>query len=60
MRWGSRRFSIMYTFLVVGEEWSQRGGRMSGVVRIEFCHGEEGGPIGLLEVTVDIEVLFQD
>ena len=30
---------------VVGEERSQRGGKMSGVIVTEFCHRKESGPM---------------
>ena len=45
---------------VVGEERGEGGSRMSGVVVAEFRQGEEAGPVGLLIVAVDAEVLFQD
>ena len=45
---------------VVGEERSQSCGRMTGIIVTELCHGEESGPISLLEVTVDLERLNLD
>ena len=44
---------------VVGEKRAQSGGRMLRIVIAEFCHGEEAGPVGLLVVAIDAQVLFQ-
>ena len=43
---------------VVGEERSQSRGKISGIIAIEFFHGEESGPISLLEGKVDPEILL--
>ena len=45
---------------VVGEERGQGGSRMFGVVVVELCQGEEAGPVCLLVVAVDSQVLFKD
>ena len=43
---------------VVREERGQSRGRMSGIIVAKFCHGKECGPISLLEVRVDPEIVL--
>lgn len=45
---------------VVGEERSECGGRMRGVVVGEFSDRKECGPVVLVVVREDSEVLFED
>ena len=45
---------------VVGEERGQGGSRMFGVVVVEHRQGEEAGPVYLLAVALDSQVLFKD
>ena len=45
---------------VVGEEWGQGGSRMFRVVVAKLRQGEEAGPICLLIVALDAQVLFKD
>ena len=45
---------------VVGEERGQGGSRMFGVVVVELHQGEKAGPVGLLIVAIDSQVLFKD
>ena len=44
---------------IVGKKRGKGRGRMFGVVVAEFCQWEEAGPVGLLVVCIDAEVLFQ-
>ena len=44
---------------IVGKKQGKGSGRMFGVVVAEFCQWEEAGPVGLLVVCIDAEVLFQ-
>jgi len=43
----------------VGEEGRDTSGCARGVVKSELCEWEEFGPIVLLVVTVDLEILFE-
>ena len=45
---------------VVGKERGQGGSRIFGVVVGELRQGEEAGPVCLLIVAVDSQVLFKD
>ena len=45
---------------IVGEERGESGSRVFGVIIREFRHGEEAGPVGLLAVAVDSQVLLED
>lgn len=45
---------------VVGEEGGEGGSGVLGIVVAEFRQGKEAGPVGLLIVAVDAEVLLQD
>ena len=44
---------------IIGKKRGKGSGRMLGVVVAEFCQWEEAGPVGLLVVCIDAEVLFQ-
>ena len=44
---------------IIGKKRGKGSGRMLGVVVGEFCQWEEAGPVGLLVVCIDAEVLFQ-
>ena len=44
---------------IVGKKRGKCSGRMLGVVVAEFCQWEEAGPVGLVVVRIDAEVLFQ-
>ena len=44
---------------LISEEWSRPGGRAFGVVVSELGNREPTGPVILLEITVNAEVLFQ-
>ena len=44
---------------IVGKKRGKCSGRMLGVVVAEFCQWEKAGPVGLLVVCIDAEVLFQ-
>ena len=45
--------------VIVGKKRGKVSARMFGVVVAEFCQWEEAGPVGLLVVYIDAEVLFQ-
>ena len=44
---------------IVGKKRGKGSGRMYGVVVAKFCQWEEAGPVELLVVCIDAEVLFQ-
>ena len=44
---------------IIGKKRGKCSGRMLGVVVVEFCQWEKAGPVGLLVVCIDAEVLFQ-
>ena len=56
MVWVSRECWVVF---LVSKEWSCPGGRTFSIVVSKLGNREPTGPVVLLEVTVDAEVLFQ-